>query len=212
MNTIVEINEANVPARSYENPWLEAAAEADNKLGKLLKFVKGKFEIGDDQVPEGTEFVAHINQVIRGWVKFEDGKVTEQRLGKVADRFRPPSRDELPDTDSGKWEKDSNGTPRDPWVAQWYLPLVGVESGELVTFVTGSKGGVDAIRTLCGIYGRKRRDGLLPIVALKTGSYKHKTYGRVEVPDLPIVGWDGMASPSQSNGDAAKVLDDEIPF
>src|SRR5262245_37637208 len=190
--------ESSVPATSYENPWLEAAAEAGNELGKLLKFVKGKYESGDDQVPEGTEFVAHVDQLVRGWVKFEDGKVTDQRVGKVADGFKLPSREDLSDTDSDKWEKDASGKPRDPWVIQWYLPLVGVESGELVTFVTGSKGGIGAIGTLCRVYGRKRRNGLLPVVALKTRSYKHKTYGRIETPDLPIVGWDGAPTASPS--------------
>jgi hypothetical protein len=138
----------------------------------------------------------------------------------VADGFKVPARSELADTDPKKWDMDSDGEPRDPWVLQWYLPLVGVESGELITFVTGSKGAICAIGTLCRVYGRKNRDGLLPIVALKMRSYKHKKYGRIETPELPIVGWDGeptalepTAPPSQPRiGDAAGDLNDLIPF
>ena len=108
----------------YENPWLEAAAEASDDLGRLLKFVKGKFGCGDDEIPLGTEFVAHIDQIVRGWVRFEDGKVVDRSIGKVADGFKPPLREELADNDPASWtEKDANGKPRDPWVAQWFLPL-----------------------------------------------------------------------------------------
>jgi hypothetical protein len=215
MKNGIVIKEPNAPAVSYENPWLEAAAESGNERGKLLKFVKGKYGTGDDVVPEGTEYVAHINQLVRGWSKFEDSKIVEQHLGKVADGFKVPARSDLSDTDPKKWNKDSDGEPRDPWVLQWYLPLVGVESGELITFVTGSKGGIEAIGTLCRVYGRKHRDGLLPIVALGVRSYKHKKYGRIENPDLAIVGWDGepTAPPTQPRiGDAAGDLNDQIPF
>jgi hypothetical protein len=61
---------------------------------------------------------------------------------------------------------DKTGQPRDPWVRQWYLPIESVDGGEIYTFVTGSDGGDQAIANLCGAYGRKVRDGLLPIIAL----------------------------------------------
>ena len=118
----------------------------------------------------------------------------------------------LPDNDPKSWtEKDSKGEPRDPWVAQWFLPLIAVATGDVVTFVTGSKGGVAAVSNLCRAYGRRHRDGLLPIVALRIHSYKHKQYGRIETPDLPIVGWEGAPTvmPAQA---AADDLNDEIPF
>ncbi len=204
------------------NPWLEAAAEAGSDLGRLLKFVKGKWEIGDDVVPEGTEYVAHVDQLVRGWVKFEDGKVVDRLIGKIADGFKPPKREELPDNDPAAWkEKDANGQPRDPWVSQWFLPLIAVESGDFVTFITGSKGGASAVASLCRVYGHQNRDGMLPIVALRTRSYKHHTYGRIETPDLALVGWDGGAPQTataaipRKDGKAAadnSDLNDEIPF
>jgi len=177
-----------------ENPWLEAASEANNDFGSLLKFVKGKWMVGDDVVPDGTEYVAHIDQTVRGWVRFQDGKVIDRTIGKI--EFRPPERDELPDNDPGGWpEKDAKGEPRDPWVEQWDLPLIELQSGGFVTFVAGSKGGIGAIGNLCGMYGQKHGEECLPIVALRTRSYKHKQHGRIESPDLPIVGWEG-ASPA----------------
>ena len=72
---------------------------------------------------------------------------------------------------------------------------------------------------MCRIYGHKRRDGLLPIVALKTRSYKHKKFGRIETPEFAIVGWDGgvpqtAAAAIPPNGTAATAadMDDAIPF
>ena len=88
-----------------------------------------------------------------------------------ADGFKPPPREELGDTDPKKWtDKDVDGKKRDPWSEQWFLPLFGVESADVVTFVTGSRGGIGAIADLCRIYGNKKRDGLLPIIALKVRS------------------------------------------
>jgi hypothetical protein len=212
-----------LPAARYDNPWLEVAAEGSNELGRLLKFVKGRWETGDDAVPEGAEYVAHIDQLVRGWIKFEEGKVVDRVIGKIADGFKPPQREELSDNDPANWqETDDGGRPRDPWVQQWFLPLIGIETGEVVTFVTSSKGGIGTVADLCRVYGHKKRDGLLPIVALRTRSYKHKQYGRIETPDLAIVGWDGEptaaaagAIPLQprTDGAAAKAeMNDEIPF
>jgi hypothetical protein len=91
---------------------------------------------------------------------------------------------------------DDKGKPRDPWVKQWLMPLVKVDDQDCVVFVTGSKGGNTAIGTLCGIYGRANLKGLLPIIALKVRSYKHHEYGKIETPDMPIVGWHGTSSAS----------------
>jgi hypothetical protein len=213
-----------LPTTHHTNPWLEAAAENGSETGRLLKFVKGEWTTGDDTVADGTEYIAHIDQLIRGWVKFEDGKVTDRVIGKIADGFKPPQREELSDSDPKQWrEKDADGRPRDPWTQQWFLPLIGVESGELVTFVSGSKGGIGAVADLCRVYGHKQRDGLLPIIALKTRSYKHKQYGKIETPEFQIVGWDGEKTeaaaipvqprfPEKGTANTADMMDDEIPF
>lgn len=218
MSELIPVKRSNVPA-SPSNPYLEAASEAGGELGRLLKFVKGEWQTGDDTLLEGAEFVARIDLAARGWVRFAGGKVTDQIVGKIADGFRPPARDELADNDPASWiEKDANGRPRDPWVEQWYLPLVGFESRELLTFVTGSKGGRAAIGGLCLIYGNTKRDRGLPVVALRTRSYKHKQYGRIETPELAIVGWEGgapaatTAIPTPTGNAAAAELDDAIPF
>jgi hypothetical protein len=118
---------------------------------------------------------------------FEDGSVTDRRIVKVA-AGHPPKREELGDTDSSQWEINDDGKPRDPYVFQWLLPMSPVEAeGDLTVYATASKGGIGAIGLLCKVYGRSQRHGLLPIVALKTTSYKHPVYEKVLKPDLPIV-------------------------
>jgi hypothetical protein len=217
--------QSNLPATKFENPWLEVAAENSGGLGKLLKFVKGKWEIGDDEVPIGTEYIAHIDQLAQGWVHFEDGEVVgDPIIVKIADGKKLPTREELGNTDKKKWEEGEDGKPRDPFVKQWYLPLVNIDSGELHTFVSGSNGGDQAIGALCNVYGRKLHDGQLPIVALQSSGYKHRKYGRIEKPELRIVGWDGepkapitvtspQSPPQAGNGTAnADMGGDSIPY
>jgi hypothetical protein len=215
MSTALKKTEPQMlPAETGNNPWLQAAADAGGG-GRILKFVKGEYEVGGVEVPIGTEFVAHVDQIVRGWTRFQDGKVAGQHIGKIKDGFRVPAREELGDMDQDKWERDADGEPRNPWVLQWYLPLI-AEDGELLTFVTGSKGGIGAIGTLCRVYGRKARDGLLPIVKLQVRSYRHERYGKIETPDFVIVGWDGLEPASapmlEQRGASGDALNDEIPF
>jgi hypothetical protein len=191
-----------------------AAVAARAQETRLLKFVKGKFYTGDDEVPTGRPYVAHVSQLNHGWLKFSEKKVTEQRIGAVADGFVPAKREELGNTDPSAWEKDCNGTPRDPWFFQYYLPLEDMDTGELLTFATGTLGGKDAIGRLCSQFVRNARNGL-PIIRLIAGSYKHKSFGRVEVPDFSVIGWTGAAESVVHGKTPPTVSDDmndEIPF
>src|SRR5262249_22936862 len=135
----------------------------------------------------------------------------------------------LGDMDQSQWERDAAGKPRDPWVLQYYLALEDVETGELLTFVTGTAGGTNAIGKLCGQFARNAKNGR-PIIRLGASSYKHRSYGRVEVPDFPVIGWTGSAlaqgavpdfpvipggAPAQEPVPAlarANEMDDDIPF
>jgi hypothetical protein len=207
----LQTQKAAAPAVQYDNVWLEAAAEAGSEFGKLLKFNKGEWLIGEDTVSEGTEYIAFIDEVARGLVKFENGSVTDRQIVKVRDG-KPLPREALGDNDPSQWEVGDDGKPRDPYVFQWLLPMSPVEAeGDLTVYATASKGGIGAIGLLCKVYGRSQRNGLLPIVALKTASYKHPVYGKVLKPDLPIVGWHGTPSPPQAPSNGAP-WDDAIPY
>jgi len=205
-----ESKNALVPHEAASQLMLQAAAET-NSFGKLLKFTKGKYFTGDDEVAAGREMIAHVTQWARGWVKFVDSKPVEQRIGKVIEGFTMPAREDLGDNDEKKWEKDASGERRDPWARQFYLPMEDPETGEVLVFVTGSDGGCRAINTLCTRAARQLVKGP-PIIKLGVSSYKHKTYGRIETPDFPIVSWAGLGGSSPIPNTTAVELDDEIPF
>jgi hypothetical protein len=208
MNNIEPLKQQTAVA-AYDNPWLEAADEAGAGFGKILKFVKGRWKVGDDVVPEGTEYVAYIDEVARGYVKFEDKTVIDRKIVKVRDG-KAPKRSELGDDDPSQWEIGPDGKPRDPWVLQWLLPMSPVDAeGDLTVFCAYSKGGISAVGSLCRVYGRSERNGLLPIVALKCAGYDHPVYGEVLKPDLPIVGAHGASAAPSDDGEP---WDDDMPF
>src|SRR5262249_48932574 len=181
----------NLPA-NYEE-------EADNLLSTtegrdpLLKFVKGKYKIGDDEVPLGTQYVAHASQLVFCWIKFVDGKVADRRMGKAAEKWVPPERAELGDTDQSEWEVE-DGKPKDPWSFQHLLPFEDMETGEVAIFVTSSIGGKIATDELVRAYARRLRrtkSRANPTISLACKQMPTKKYGDVPRPHFPVDRWGG---------------------
>jgi hypothetical protein len=197
---------------------IAAAAQEDgaNNLGRLLKFSKGLYLIATETVPLGKEYIGHVQHWTRGWVKFRGGSLIEHRVGRVADGFIVPEREALDDNDPSLWEKDHAGNPKDPWTKQSYLPLEDRETGEIVTFVSGSTGGRGAVSTLCSRAARHLMTMGNPIIKLAVESYKHKSFGRIDKPNFSIVGWTN--EPSKQTAPQPVVVNghddmsDEIPF
>ena len=103
-------------------------------------------------MPDGTRFVANMGELLTGWQRWEDNKPTDSVMGKVMERFQAPRRNELGDMDREQWEVDGTGKERDPWQRTNYLLMKGANDGELYTFTTSSKGGLDAVARLCKDY------------------------------------------------------------
>jgi hypothetical protein len=210
-----------------------SATEADNIISavqedefeKILKFNKGDFLIGKDElIPLGSEFLAHAAAWTKTWIKFVDGKVADRKLYRVARGEVPPEREELGDLDQSIWPAGLDGKPSDPWVYQYLLPLENMESGEVLIFVTPSIGGQRAVREVCDKFAKRTKKGEYgqPIIKLGTAEMPSKKYGKVPRPAFEIVGWDNAETNSHEISDAAipveKVvvkhddMDDEIPF
>jgi hypothetical protein len=182
-------------------------------VGKLLKFSKGDFLVGEDndEVAEGTQYVANMDELMVGWIKWSDSKPEEQIMGRVSEGYQAPKRSSLGDDDKSRWEVDEQGRERDPWQFSNYLILKTPgenDEDNLFTFTTSSRGGLNAIGELCKAYGKamRQRPDEFPIIALKVGSYQHsnKAYGRIKFPIFEVVGWAGKA-------EFAEALDNEAP-
>jgi hypothetical protein len=194
----------------------EADALLDSTQGreKLLKFVKGKYKVRDDEVPLGTQFVVHANQLTYCWIKFVDNKVVERRHGKAADKWVPPRREDLGDTDKTKWEIGKDGQPKDPFSFQHLLPFENLETGEVLVFVTSSVGGQIATSELVREYAhrlKRKKSRALPIVKLAASTFTSPKFGEVVRPDFVVEGWED-APTGDGKTTTADDVGDEIPW
>jgi hypothetical protein len=186
-------------------------------IGKLLKFSKGDFVLGDagETIADDVEFTALMDELVVGWVRWEDSKVAEQRMGRVIDGFVPQPRRELGDLDAAAWETGADGRARDPWVFQNYLPLQRGD-GELLTFVAGSRGALNAVAELCRIHSRHARQnpGHYPVIRLRSDEYQHrvKEYGRIKFPVLGVVGWTTKTDLPEQTKPTDDPLEEYIPY
>lgn len=176
------------------DPYAEYGRQNTNNIvGKLLRFSKGDYLVGDDEIEAKTQMVANMANLLIGWIRWEDQKPAETVMGLLGEGYKPQKRNELGFDDESDWPVDKDGKPQDPWQETNYLVFMDPSDNELYTFTTSSAGGRNAISKLCKDYGTKRRmnPGKFPIVSLEVDSYKHKdtSLGRIKVPELKIVGW-----------------------
>lgn len=207
MNAITEVNQGGAVAlQGGYDPYAAYGQEAASGSGDFLKFSKGEWLKGqnDDEVELGTRLAANMAELSIGWIRWEDGKPAERRMGLLAQGHKPEARNDLGYADQSQWEDDETGKPKDPWNFTNELPLANIETGEQMTFSASSKGGIGAIGNLCKAYGKeyRQRDGLVPIIELQRDSYKHKVYGKTYVPLIPIVDWvENGSIPEPAQGD-----------
>jgi hypothetical protein len=181
--------------KNFFEKYGEAATQR-SFVGMLLKFNKfGEFCAGQDEqkIPFGTVLAAYMTTLCVGYVKWVDNRPAEVVMGLVAEGFIPPKRAELDDKDQSKWDTFDNGQPRDPWQFSNSLVFADLKSGELFTFSTSSKGGMNAIGELSKAYGRHIRPhpDELPLIELGVDSYDHpnKAYGEIRYPVFKVTGW-----------------------
>jgi hypothetical protein len=151
----------------------------------LIKYNSGNWTISEVLVPANTRFVIYPDQVTHYWTHFVGGKAVTEIAAVVADDadgdtelhiVAGKERKDLGSDDEAKWETDSSGKLRDPWVYGFGLPMMNAETGALVVFKTASVGGMGAIAGQVASFTRNRHLGR-PIVTLSTGSYKNKRFG-----------------------------------
>ena len=161
----------------------------------LLRFVKGEYFIGENEIEVGHEYVAYPFDAMRGLVHWKDDTVVEQRLGRIRDGFIL-EREDLPADED--------------WKPQYALPLYDPGTGEYVAFVTGSFGGKKAINNLINATARAVKAGrgeATPLIRLAVGSFTSKEYGRIACPSFEIVKQTVEVEPT-----IKEEMSDEVPF
>jgi len=217
---------------------LEALARSASSV-TMIKYNAGNWTIADVPVPAATRFVIYPDQVSHSWTHFADGKVVSEITAVVVEDddgdvplriVSGKGRADLGFDDQTKWQPDSSGKPRDPWVYGFALPMMNAETGTVVVFKIASVGGMGAIAKEVASFSRNRRLGY-PIVTLSTDKYKNKKHGGfTSFPVFVNVGYDTPPAPvvagrSPNGGDGARVIggskvvdreiddmDDDVPF
>lgn len=215
MNEIVkaQTNDINAIAAAIANE-----AMTDATFFKMLKFKHGDYWCDNEQIPLGTEMLAHCASWVKLWVHFEHRRVVEKRFYRFSRQEKAPQRDEIPDNDPATWPPGLDGRPADPWVYQFQLPLED-NNGEVRIFTTGSWGGRSAVADLCTTWARRagRISPDLPIIKLGKALMPTKNFGEVPRPQFDIVRWENrgaIVEVDQDTIDVAKEdeLNDSIPF
>jgi hypothetical protein len=181
--------------------------------GELLKFSKyDDWLAGKDgtRIASGTKLVAQMSSLQVGWIRWDDGKPVEYRMGHVPER-----RSDLDTQDKAMWPVDTDGKPRDLWQFTNSLVLVNTETEAVYTFQPSSRGGIGAIGELCRAYGKRMRShpDELPVVVLDMSSYQHrvKELGEIRVPVLRVAEWVPGEATAAAVGKQDD-MDDPIPF
>jgi hypothetical protein len=169
-------------------------AAARSRSGFGIPFVKmngndGTWKAGKDgKDMKGRRLAADPHDTMIGFQKFEN-KRPVYILGRVADGYTPPPREELGDTDENHWHGG-----KDPWQPVTLVPLWDPGTREGFIFTTSSQGGRDAVTSLidayvgnCEIHPKDIDE--VPLVELSSDSYVN-THGRkIHTPVFEIVSW-----------------------
>lgn len=202
---------ANEIAKPYDDPWANYARHVNTRtiIGMLLRFNKGDFLAGQDEkeIPLGTILVANMDQIMVGWVRWEDNRPTDQDMGLIAESYMPKKRRDYGELSSDEWPRDKQGKPRDPWQFTNYMVCFDEKTGQIYTLAANSTGAINAIGELCKAYSIGRRQHLdqYPLIKLGSDKYKHRNpeFGYIKFPTFTITGWVGKA---RFNEELAKVM------
>jgi hypothetical protein len=186
------------------NPFTQAAEDLGVSEGVYLKFNgnTGEYTFGADQeeLPEGTQLVAIMDSIARGFICWNDSEVIDEVMVSILDG-NPPKESEL--TDHAPYTGDDDG-----WSEQIRIVFKDVETGETYTFKTSSRAAMRAVGSLMKDYGRqfKNHPDENPVIEISSSSYmpKEKKHGKKHAPILKIVGWmhnDEIENLSSSSSD-----------
>ena len=148
------------------------------KLDKSGTWIYGAEEV---EVQEGSQWAVDPLSFTHGFIAWGEGEVLGEKMVPIYQDL--PATGEAPDGARKGWEMQ---------VGAFLKCLTGDDTGLIVTYNTTSYGGKRAIQTLLkAIADQVDEDEAkpVPVVLLKSDSYKHKQYGKVFNPLIEVVKW-----------------------
>jgi hypothetical protein len=150
----------------------------------------GRWPAGKDKTDmTGRRLAADVPDAMHGFQKFENRKPIYV-IGRIADRYQPPDRSTLGDTNPDRW---ING--KDPWASVVLLPMYDPETREPFIFTSSNDGGKDAVTALVdavvdNVALHPDATNQLPVCELASDSYVNSRGKEIFKPIFEIVGWD----------------------
>jgi hypothetical protein len=132
----------------------------------------------------GQKLASDPADTMTGWQRFRDNRPI-YILGRVADGYQPPEREELGPADPNK---------KDPWQRIDLLPFWDPESREVLLFSAASQGSRDAVASLIGAYADnlaahpEDRDKV-PLIELATDSYENTHGKQIFIAIFEVIDW-----------------------
>jgi hypothetical protein len=143
------------------------------------------------------QFAMIIGEAQGGWVRWEGGKLVDQRWIRLADSDLDLAtlRESLGHTDPNKWTKfNVKGEREDPYKEAVRIPMVDLVDGALYTFSSSAGTAVRAARKLiknCLVQIRAAPETTLnhcPLIAIGVGSFPTQN-GEVYFPRFEVMDW-----------------------
>tara|TARA_R110000787_G_scaffold69802_1_gene155241 strand:+ start:3050 stop:3685 length:636 start_codon:yes stop_codon:yes gene_type:complete len=183
---------SNLPVElSQLSTGLAQAGQRISSGSSEYPFIKldksGDWVFGADahEVTDGL-WAINPNSFIEGFIAWGEGELLGEEMAPMAGT--PIIGSSLPEQEGAKrgWEKQ---------VGFHMVAIAGEYTGQQVIYKTSSKGGVKAVRDIVAKVVNQINGGdddIVPVVELKSESYKHKQYGKINTPVLSVVHWQGM--------------------
>jgi hypothetical protein len=185
MSNIVTFAGAKLPAvASLSQSLRKLEADVGSAGVVILKMDKtGHWVFGADQteIEDGSQWAINPFSFVHGFIAWGDGEVLGEKMVSVSDPL--PELDTAPPGAKKGWETQ---------VGMSLKCLNGEDAGMEARFTTTSVGGKRAVQALAvSIAEQVETDQTkpVPVVALDTEHYQHKSYGRIYTPCFKVLEW-----------------------
>ena len=190
VTTTPNFDVANIDA--LVNQLESATSDLTSGGMQYIKFKKGEWVIGreEETFPDNAfEAVPDLPNIQFGWVCWKDGQLVDEIWYGLGEDMA--SQDMLPD--HGPFTQQNDGWSKNVRFQMNILPTLGVEGNILAQFTGSSNGAQRATGEMIKTWVKEMRTGShtgeVPVVRFFADHYKHRQYGKVQIPGMEISRW-----------------------